>query len=94
MTHLAEIQRVYTNLSELTGFDPEVYVSFINEMIEARSSAFYTDEKAERYRSIRFSEAENFLAGGSPATILKCSFLSSKLKELKNEKNVLADSYF
>lgn len=59
------IENFTEGVASLEGVDTDELFSFIEEMNTARTSAFYDDEKMERYRAINTSFITEFINSNS-----------------------------
>lgn len=81
-----KIENVNQILSELNGFNPTEFLEFMNDMVQARSTAYYTEEKRNRYLSLNFQDARNFLdTRQSSQRTIKVAMLIGNFKNLRNQ---------
>ncbi len=74
-------------ISEINSVDIVEAENFINEMASANTSAFYTDDKVEKYRSFNFEALESLFVTDNLAKVR----MSMAVNKIKNCHSMVSD---
>ena len=87
---------VMQRMSEMDGVDVQAVIDFIEDMKQANTSLYYTEEKRRVYQSIDLAEVKRILTSGrnNNRQAMRISLLKSKIMKLKNTKLIDNTLYF